>query len=289
MSNQDSLRFDLCRAIASAGFLFYDVEYMKKYFAFLSVFSLLFAMVPAASAGGCYVDPVYQYSGKGTIKSGVFLRDHACMDGSTVLTTLAGGASVDVIGFTDGWYRIAWNGGRGWIGMQFLDNDAQRTDTTWSSYHEYMARYPSVKPGSATSVPAPTTSDSTILGKTKGHILLQVQQHGEAWYVDPVTLKRYYMKDGPTAYQMMRSFGLGVTEKDYTTMTKGDYTLKNKLRGRIVLRAQAHGEAYYIHPKDLKMYYLKNGEEAYKVMRLYSLGVTDADLAKIATATVPIK
>ncbi|KAA0206354.1 SH3 domain-containing protein [Candidatus Uhrbacteria bacterium] len=262
---------------------------MKKLLSFLSGFSLLFAMVPAASAGGCYVDPVHQYSGKGTIKSGVFLRDHACMDGSVILTTLAAGASVDVIGFTDGWYRIAWNGGRGWIGMQFLDNGAQRTGTAWSSYHEYMSQYPSVKPGTSTPTSAPTTSDSTILGKTKGHILLQVQQHGEAWYVDPVTLKRYYMKDGPTAYQMMRSFGLGVSEKDYTMMAKGDDALKSKLRGRIVLRAQAKGEAYYIHPKDLKMHYLQNGEEAYKVMRLYSLGITDADLAKLASATVPIK
>ncbi len=262
---------------------------MKKLLSFLSGFSILFAMIPAASAGGCYVDPVHQYSGKGTIKSGVFLRDHACMEGSVILTTLAAGTSVDVIGFTDGWYRVAWNGGRGWVGQQFINNSADRTGTTWSSYHEYMAQYPSVKPGSTIPTPSPTTSDATVLSKVKGHILLQVEQRGEAWYVDPITLKRYYMKDGPTAYQMMRSFGLGVSEKDYTTMAKGDYTLRNKLRGRIVLRAQAHGEAYYIHPKDLKMYYLQNGEEAYRIMRLYSLGITDADLAKLATATIPVK
>ena len=97
------------------------------------------------------------------------------------------------------------------------------------------------------------------------------------------------MKDGPAAYQMMRSFSLGVSEEDYESMKSGSYTLKNKLRGRIVLRAQAKGEAYYIHPKDLKMYYLQNGEEAYQVMRLYSLGITDTDLAKLASATIPIK
>jgi SH3-like domain-containing protein len=262
---------------------------MKKILSCLSVCSLLFAMIPAVQAGGCYVDPVHQYSGKGTIKSGVFMRDHACMEGSVVWTTLAAGASVDVIGFTDGWYRIAWNGGRGWIGQQFLDTGAQRTGTTWSSYHEYMSEYPSIKSGSATPAPTPAASDSTILSKTKGHILLQVEKHGEAWYVDPITAKRYYMKDGPTAYQMMRSFGLGVSEKDYESMKAGNLTLKNKLRGRIMLRAQAKGEAYYIHPKDLKMYYLQNGEEAYKVMRLYSLGITDADLNKLSTATIPVK
>lgn len=268
---------------------------MKKILSIFSLFALLIAAIPTAHAGDCYVDPVHQYSGRGTVTSGVFLRDHACMEGSVVLTTLSARAVVDVIGFTDGWYRIAWNGGRGWIGQQFLETSADRTGMVWSSYHEYMSEYPSVKPGAASSLTPEdlglerTESDSTILSKTRGHILLQVQQHGEAWYVDPITAKRYYMKDGPTAYQMMRSFGLGVTEQDYESMNAGSYTLKNKLRGRIILRAQARGEAYYIHPKDLKMHYLQNGDEAYRVMRLYSLGVTDADLAKLAESVVPIK
>jgi hypothetical protein len=125
--------------------------------------------------------------------------------------------------------------------------------------------------------------------RLKGYILLQTEAHGEAWYVDPVSAKRYYMKDGPTAYQMMRSFGLGVNEFDYTKIAEGDWSMKNRLRGRIVLRVQEHGEAYYIHPKDLSVYYLKNGDEAYRIMRLYSLGITNADLAKMATSIVPVK
>jgi hypothetical protein len=267
---------------------------MNKLISLLSLVAFLAATVPVAHAGGCYVDPVHQYSGKGTIRSGVFMRDQACMEGSVVLATLSSGTSVDVIGFTDGWYRVATsNGGRGWIGMQFLDNAAAKTGTTWSSYHEYMSLYPSKAPSAGLSpldlgLTSPV-SNQTILNRTTGYILLQVEQHGEAWYVDPITLKRYYMKDGPTAYQMMRSFGLGVSEKDYESMQAGSYSLKNRLRGRIILRANAHGEAYYIHPKDLKMYYLQNGEEAYRVMRLYSLGITDADLNGLSTATIPLK
>ncbi len=125
--------------------------------------------------------------------------------------------------------------------------------------------------------------------RTKGYILLQTQSHGEAWYVDPITAKRYYMKDGPTAYQMMRSFGLGISEVDYQKIEKGDAALKSRLAGRIVLRAQAHGEAYYIHPKSFSVYYLKNGDEAYRVMRLYSLGISNADLSGIPSAEIVIK
>ncbi len=47
-----------------------------------------------------------------------------------------------------------------------------------------------------------------------GRILLQVEERGEAWYVDPVTEARYYLKDGPLAYQALREFGLGITTKD---------------------------------------------------------------------------
>jgi hypothetical protein len=47
-----------------------------------------------------------------------------------------------------------------------------------------------------------------------GVIYLQVEQHGEAWYVVPETLERYYLQDGAAAYEALRSFGLGITNAD---------------------------------------------------------------------------
>ncbi len=254
---------------------------------FFISFFLLTGLTSVTKAGGCYVDPVIEYAGSGNIKSAVFLRDQACMDGSSILTTLSVGANVQVIGFTDGWYRVEANGARGWIGMQFLNNNAQQTGTTWQSYQEYMTLLPSKVVTNES--PKPTVTSSSLLSRVKGYILLQVEQHGEAWYVDPVTSKRYYMKDGLTAYQMMRSFGLGVTESDYASMEAGNWSMKDRLSGRIILRVQEHGEAYYIHPKDLTMYYLRDGEEAYRIMRLYSLGITDMDLSKLVSETIPLK
>ncbi len=251
-------------------------------------------LLPASApvlAGDCYVDPVYHYSGTGSIKSGVFLRDHACMTGSSILATVPSGAAIEVLGFTDGWYAISWNGARGWVGMQFVETGSAEKNGYVTDYDGYM----SLNPSKGQSAPAPTpkapvsTSDASMLSRVSGYILLQTQSHGEAWYVHPVLGKRYYMKDGATAYQMMRSFGLGVSETDYASMAAGNTTLKAKLRGRIVLRAQAKGEAYYIHPKTLAMHYLANGEEAYRVMRLYSLGITNADLMKLAESTIPLK
>ena len=51
----------------------------------------------------------------------------------------------------------------------------------------------------------------TLAQKLAGRILLQVESKGEAWYVDPVSLKRIYMADGASAYVLLRDKGLGIT------------------------------------------------------------------------------
>jgi len=122
-----------------------------------------------------------------------------------------------------------------------------------------------------------------LTDRLKGYILLQVQSHGEAWYLDPITENRYYMKDGATAYEMMRAFGLGITNTDLEKLLNGDQSLKQRLMGRIVLQVEAHGEAYYIDPHYGEIHYLKDGAEAYRLMRELSLGITDSDLNKIVS------
>ena len=57
----------------------------------------------------------------------------------------------------------------------------------------------------------PVSPDLSLFNRVRGYILLQVEEHGEAWYVDHDSQKRYYMKDGPTAYEMLRRFGLGIS------------------------------------------------------------------------------
>lgn len=58
-------------------------------------------------------------------------------------------------------------------------------------------------------------------------------------------------------------------------------TLADKLSGRILLQVESYGRAWYVYPKDKKRYYLRNGQEAYALMRTLGLGISDADLAKI--------
>jgi hypothetical protein len=121
----------------------------------------------------------------------------------------------------------------------------------------------------------------------KGRILLQVQDKGQAWYVDPVSAKRYYLGRPDDAWKIMRAFGLGVSNKDVT------YFWNNKapvnLSGRILLQVQDKGQAYYVNPLNLKLSYLGRPADAYAVIRSFGLGITNGDLAKIPVGTLTTK
>jgi hypothetical protein len=123
----------------------------------------------------------------------------------------------------------------------------------------------------------PNLETAALIDRLQGQILLAVDHHGEAWYVDPITNMRYYLKDGPTAYEFLRSFGLGITNSDLASIptetdAEGGGVLAEQLSGRILLQVEEHGEAWYINPADLKRYYMANGAEAYRIMRELSLG-----------------
>ena len=118
---------------------------MKRFISHISLLALFAGFIPGvALAGGCYVDPVHQYSGTGRITSAVFLRSEACVSGTMVLRTLSAGTQVEVVGYTDGWYEVVSGGKRGWIGQQFLDNQASATGVTYSNYEEYQVNRPAI-------------------------------------------------------------------------------------------------------------------------------------------------
>ena len=142
-----------------------------------------------------------------------------------------------------------------------------------------------------------TKIDAKLIKRLAGRILLQTEKLGQAWYLDKVSLKRYYLADGQSAYGALRKFGLGIKNSDldkipvslssalpsdYIVSTlKNSASLTNRLKGRIVIQTESRGEAWYINPIDGFRYYLANGEAAYTIMRNLSLGVSDDNIRKI--------
>jgi hypothetical protein len=124
-------------------------------------------------------------------------------------------------------------------------------------------------------VPADAAS---MAERLRGKILLQVEENGEAWYVNPGDNYRYFLGRPADAFQIMRELGLGISEEGYNSFNgRAD----SHLAGKILLRVEAHGEAYYVNPADLKMHYLGRPADAFAVMRQLGLGITNGNLNQI--------
>ncbi len=126
---------------------------------------------------------------------------------------------------------------------------------------------------------SPSNLKANDLGEQlKGRILLQVEEHGEAWYVNPDTKKRHFLGRPDDAFNLMRQLGIGISEADY-------YSFNNyapqRLSGKILLRVHANGEAYYVNPVDLRMHFLGRPADAFHVMRTLGLGISNSNLARI--------
>ena len=138
----------------------------------------------------------------------------------------------------------------------------------------------------ACAISTPTTAHAGTLADTlSGRILLQVERHGEAWYVDPVTRQRYYLGRAEDAYTLMRAKGLGIRHNELSGYLRSRFPLR--LAGRIVLDVESHGEAYYVIPNTRIGAYLGQAKDAFQLMRRYGLGITNANLATIPAANGP--
>jgi hypothetical protein len=118
-----------------------------------------------------------------------------------------------------------------------------------------------------------------------GRILLQVQDKGQAWYVNPVNNERYYLGRPDDAYAIMRALGLGVSNADLNSYFS---KVPARLAGRILLKVQDKGQAYYVDPLQLKLYYLGRPADAFAVMKSRGLGITNYDLSLIKIANLTI-
>ena len=70
---------------------------------------------------------------------------------------------------------------------------------------------------------------STLVNKFKGRILLQVEQHGEGWYVNPADGRRYFLGRPQNAFEIMYNLGIGISNANLAKIpfsyTKNSYTV----------------------------------------------------------------
>lgn len=125
--------------------------------------------------------------------------------------------------------------------------------------------------------------------RVRGGIYLAVEQHGEAWYIDPQNLLRYYLGRADAALELVRKRGIGITNADIAKIEIGilavsssEFALEHM--GKIFLQVESHGEAWYVYPKDLKRYYLGSPEMMMQIMIQLGIGISNKDLNEIPIA-----
>lgn len=129
----------------------------------------------------------------------------------------------------------------------------------------------------------------------RGRILLDVEESGEAWYVYPPTMERYYMGRPTDAFTIMRELGLGITDRDLEGIptsemnTIGDLALRNRLSGLVLLQVEQNGEAWYVYPEDVRRYFLGRPDDAFQIMGGLGLGISSANLAHIPIADTSLQ
>lgn len=117
-----------------------------------------------------------------------------------------------------------------------------------------------------------------LTNKLSGKILLQVEDCGQAWYIEPSTKHRAFLGKPDDAFKIMRELGLGISESTFNTFNT---FAPINLSGKILLRVEARGEAYYVNPGNLKMHYLGKPTDAFNVMRNLGLGISTENINKI--------
>ncbi|MDA3840658.1 MAG: C39 family peptidase [Patescibacteria group bacterium] len=115
----------------------------------------------------------------------------------------------------------------------------------------------------------------TIEQRLSGKILLSVEENGEAWYLNPDDNRRHYLGRPVDAFNIMRELSLGITNDDYNKIVD-DVPLR--FLGKILLKVEDLGKAYYVNPDDMKMHYLGRPADAFKIMRELGLGISKENL-----------
>lgn len=66
----------------------------------------------------------------------------------------------------------------------------------------------------------PVDGDLALAKKLAGRIVLQVEKNGEAWYIHPEKLKKYYLGRPADAFKLMRELSLGISRENLAKIHK---------------------------------------------------------------------
>ncbi len=78
-------------------------------------------------------------------------------------------------------------------------------------------------------------TNRALIDRLRGRILLQVESKGEAWYVNPVNGKRYFLGKPSDAFEIMKKLGLGITNQDLSLIDEAGAGNQTNLKTDLIV------------------------------------------------------
>lgn len=127
-------------------------------------------------------------------------------------------------------------------------------------------------------------ADKTLSNKLKGKLLLDVEDKGRIWYINPSDAQKYEITFG-NAMSLFKRFSLGISNKNLNEISEIKSTvLGNKLKGKLLLQVEDRGRIWYIDQNSLK--HEVTWTNLMDLFRRLSLGINKANLDKIQYGTI---
>ena len=137
----------------------------------------------------------------------------------------------------------------------------------------------------AVSLPAQAlTSTAKILA---GQVIYSTEKPNELWMVSTSTLKRMPVGDYKATLSLYKNKFVGISEANFKKITdtkssvKTNLELAKKFFGKIILRVEKHGAAWYVNPTDSQTYNLSDSINFFKNLSLLATPVSPSQLAEI--------
>lgn len=99
--------------------------------------------------------------------------------------------------------------------------------------------------------------NTELLERLKGFIVLQVEDKGQAWYINPEDGKRYYLGRAKHAFQIMRKKSLGISKSNLDEIdesdeeiTPPDFNRGQVVRRKVKIRIKEHREDIAEHVEE---------------------------------------
>ncbi len=124
-----------------------------------------------------------------------------------------------------------------------------------------------------------------------GLILIQTEQNGEAWYINPDNNKRYFLGRPRDAFNVMRQTGLGITNKDLEKISIYKASINSDIQNTIVIdnntRKYTDQNNHYSfkYPNNWKKTVI-NGKKDVIFLRDYEKDIIDEKKAMITIAFI---